>query len=192
MSELRPFCSAAPCRAPQSPIEAPNFCHGEVPEWPPARLRRANLWFCSAAPCSERQSPIEAPNFCHGEVPEWPPACLRRANFWFCSATPCRAPQSPIEAPNFCHGEVPEWPNGPVSKTGVRATVPWVRIPPSPPVFLQRLDDIPAPASRSRRNLPDLSAHFPVEFAAHRRRHFFDQARAPSVDCSLLRGARMT
>ena len=30
-------------------------------------------------------------------------------------------------------GEVPEWLNGPVLKTGVRASVPWVRIPPSPP-----------------------------------------------------------
>src|SRR5262249_16168533 len=29
-------------------------------------------------------------------------------------------------------GEVPERSNGPVSKTGVRATVPRVRIPPSP------------------------------------------------------------
>src|SRR5262249_30937010 len=29
-------------------------------------------------------------------------------------------------------GEVPEWSIGPVSKTGVRATVPRVRIPPSP------------------------------------------------------------
>jgi hypothetical protein len=31
------------------------------------------------------------------------------------------------------HGEVPEWPIGAVSKTVVRASVPWVRIPPSPP-----------------------------------------------------------
>jgi hypothetical protein len=31
------------------------------------------------------------------------------------------------------HGEVPEWLNGTVSKTVVRVTVPWVRIPPSPP-----------------------------------------------------------
>ena len=30
-------------------------------------------------------------------------------------------------------GEVPEWSNGTVSKTVVRVTVPWVRIPPSPP-----------------------------------------------------------
>ena len=30
------------------------------------------------------------------------------------------------------NGEVPERSNGPVSKTGVRATVPRVRIPPSP------------------------------------------------------------
>ena len=32
------------------------------------------------------------------------------------------------------HGEVPEWSNGTVSKTVVRVTVPWVRIPPSPPI----------------------------------------------------------
>jgi hypothetical protein len=32
-------------------------------------------------------------------------------------------------------GEVPEWSNGTVSKTVVRVTVPWVRIPPSPPVI---------------------------------------------------------
>src|SRR6185503_12622056 len=30
-------------------------------------------------------------------------------------------------------GEVPEWPNGLDSKSSVRAIVPWVRIPPSPP-----------------------------------------------------------
>ena len=32
-------------------------------------------------------------------------------------------------------GEVPEWSNGTVSKTVVRVTVPWVRIPPSPPAI---------------------------------------------------------
>src|SRR5574337_324450 len=31
-------------------------------------------------------------------------------------------------------GEVAEWSNVPDSKSGVRASVPWVRIPPSPPV----------------------------------------------------------
>ncbi len=31
-------------------------------------------------------------------------------------------------------GGVPEWSIGPVSKTGVPATAPWVRIPPPPPV----------------------------------------------------------
>ena len=31
-------------------------------------------------------------------------------------------------------GEVPEWSIGTVSKTVVRASVPWVRIPPSPPL----------------------------------------------------------
>ncbi len=33
----------------------------------------------------------------------------------------------------FC-GEVPEWSNGAVSKTVDRASDPWVRIPPSPPL----------------------------------------------------------
>ena len=29
-----------------------------------------------------------------------------------------------------------EWSNAPVLKTGVRESVPWVRIPPPPPLFL--------------------------------------------------------
>jgi hypothetical protein len=32
-------------------------------------------------------------------------------------------------------GEVTEWPNVAVSKTVGRASVPWVQIPPSPPVY---------------------------------------------------------
>ena len=36
-------------------------------------------------------------------------------------------------------GEVPEWSIGTVSKTVVRASVPWVRIPPSPPSSPQRV-----------------------------------------------------
>ena len=36
-------------------------------------------------------------------------------------------------------GEVPEWLNGTVSKTVVLARVPWVRIPPSPPLYKSRL-----------------------------------------------------
>ena len=35
-------------------------------------------------------------------------------------------------------GEVAEWSKAPHSKCGVRATVPWVRIPPSPPFFRSR------------------------------------------------------
>jgi hypothetical protein len=36
-------------------------------------------------------------------------------------------------------GEVAEWSNVPDSKSGVRVTVPWVRIPPSPPEQRKRL-----------------------------------------------------
>ena len=38
-------------------------------------------------------------------------------------------------------GEVPEWSIGPHSKCGVRATVPGVRIPPSPPGKAPRGDN---------------------------------------------------
>src|SRR5262249_9665095 len=41
--------------------------------------------------------------------------------------------RAPISAGLEDHGEVPEWSIGTVSKTVVRASVPWVRIPPSPP-----------------------------------------------------------
>ena len=45
-----------------------------------------------------------------------------------------RLKAKPILVVSFANlsGEVPEWPNGTVSKTVVRATAPWVRIPPSP------------------------------------------------------------
>src|ERR1700741_3564503 len=38
-----------------------------------------------------------------------------------------------LQAPESLHGEVAEWSNAPHSKCGLRATVTWVRIPPSPP-----------------------------------------------------------
>src|SRR3954462_14940851 len=48
-----------------------------------------------------------------------------------------RAPRpDPLPAPSGARdpdGEVAEWSKAPHSKCGVRATVPWVRIPPSPP-----------------------------------------------------------
>ena len=39
---------------------------------------------------------------------------------------------------NTDSGEVAEWSNVPDSKSGVRVTVPWVRIPPSPPVVMKK------------------------------------------------------
>src|SRR5438874_13785493 len=41
-------------------------------------------------------------------------------------------------------GEVPEWPIGPVSKTGVGASLPRVRIPPSPLASVYFATDWPA------------------------------------------------
>jgi hypothetical protein len=44
---------------------------------------------------------------------------------------------SPASAP--AHGEVAEWSIAPHSKCGVRASVPGVRIPPSPPFYLSKI-----------------------------------------------------
>src|SRR5215471_20128008 len=51
--------------------------------------------------------------------------------------TPQRRPVAGRESPTYKRraGEVPEWSIGTVSKTVVRASVPWVRIPPSPPTY---------------------------------------------------------
>src|SRR5215207_4899947 len=47
-------------------------------------------------------------------------------------------------------GEVPEWSIGTVSKTVVRASVPWVRIPPSPPTFAAQQRGCPPKPWRRR------------------------------------------
>ena len=58
-------------------------------------------------------------------------------------------------------GEVAEWSIAPHSKCGVRATVPGVRIPPSPPYFLP-------PSSADNRQGPQIKAYsygvFPSSF----------------------------
>src|SRR3990172_12928887 len=70
--------------------------------------------------------------------------CARQARAHGLSFAPalaagrCYAPSPPLRAAIAnarmrAVGEVPEWLNGPVSKTGIRASVSWVRIPPSPP-----------------------------------------------------------
>ena len=46
----------------------------------------------------------------------------------------------PAGIASYGNGEVAEWSNVPDSKSGVRVTVPWVRIPPSPPGLLNSLD----------------------------------------------------
>src|SRR5882757_7434471 len=53
---------------------------------------------------------------------------------------PQLTPVAGRESPSYKRraGEVPEWSIGTVSKTVVRASVPWVRIPPSPPSFASR------------------------------------------------------
>jgi Chaperone of endosialidase len=49
---------------------------------------------------------------------------------------------------------VPEWSNGAVSKTVVRATGPWVRIPPSPPDLERIFGQRPGGAALSRVSFP--------------------------------------
>ena len=53
---------------------------------------------------------------------------------------PCKPRTTPLDTPALTtpqkHGEVAEWSIAPVSKTGVGASLPWVRIPPSPPLSL--------------------------------------------------------
>ena len=52
-----------------------------------------------------------------------------------CAVTPYRGFEShPLRQLKLLCGEVPEWSNGAVSKTVDRASGPWVRIPPSPPI----------------------------------------------------------
>src|SRR5207253_6520091 len=64
-----------------------------------------------------------------GRSPARPTAGLNaRAGRLFAGGAGSIMPESTL-------GEVPERSNGPVSKTGVRATVPRVRIPPSPLSF---------------------------------------------------------
>ncbi len=46
-------------------------------------------------------------------------------------------------------GEVPEWSNGPDSKSGVRVSVPWVRIPPSPPFVTGSILLLPPPQANT-------------------------------------------
>src|SRR5690606_3583610 len=61
-----------------------------------------------------------------------------------CRIRPCaarvlslsRAPR--YQVPSMPRGEVAEWLNAPHSKCGIRATVSGVRIPPSPPVLVDR------------------------------------------------------
>src|SRR5262249_13572407 len=55
------------------------------------------------------------------------------------SPPPNRRPQA---APTVPDGGVPEWSIGAVSKTVVPARVPWVRIPPPPPIDWEYLAEI--------------------------------------------------
>ena len=56
-----------------------------------------------------------------------------------------------------------EWFKAPVLKTGVRASAPWVRIPPHPPVYAEK--------SHTNRHFPDPPSPLPLPiFAAPQRR----------------------
>jgi hypothetical protein len=69
-------------------------------------------------------------------------------------------PRRGVPLPVFCSdGEVAEWLNVPHSKCGVRATVSWVRIPPSPPAsHLSRPDTWVTDRTQDRRTI-DVAVH---------------------------------
>ena len=56
-------------------------------------------------------------------------------------------------------GEVPEWSNGAVSKTVVRASGPWVRIPPSPPFDFKKTFADPPRGSVESSNAASVDRH---------------------------------
>ena len=65
---------------------------------------------------------------CPGRMPHRNPVVTAGKTHYDCG--PGRAKTLPSTVP----GEVAEWSNVPDSKSGVRVSVPWVRIPPSPPL----------------------------------------------------------
>ena len=90
-----------------------------------------------------------------GEGVAWAPWALRGGRR-VCISPPPHRPGRARLRPRAC-GEVPERSNGSVSKTEVRATVPWVRIPPSPPVQF-RIDLSPDVSDAVRRKFPAVSS----------------------------------
>ena len=61
--------------------------------------------------------------------------CASTPSWEFSLLSPCTRRGASLISPHDPRcGEVPEWSIGAVSKTVERASVPWVRIPPSPPL----------------------------------------------------------
>ena len=97
------------------------------------RCRNTQFEMCQFKP-ENTLNPLPLKAFCRSRL------CMAKkpakAEIASCGGrNPCLC-SAPLETTfDVCRGEVPEWLNGTVSKTVVRATVPWVRIPPSPPSF---------------------------------------------------------
>ena len=89
-----------------------------------ARSRRAS-WRESAAKCSKNSS-------------------RNAGHFVKCELARPKAPAGRCSIAASCRrrGGVPEWLKGPVSKTGVGASLPWVRIPP-PPLRIEHVSALP-------------------------------------------------
>ncbi len=67
-------------------------------------------------------------------------------------------------------GGVAEWSNAPVLKTGVRESVPWVRIPPPPPPVLTR-------TASSTHDFPNLRPFLPTVYERRTKRHVLSELR---------------
>ena len=83
---------------------------------------------------------------------------------------------------------MPEWSNGTVSKTVVRVTVPWVRIPPSPPAIKLLIEQVFYVLAQ--RKLSGVFRALHADLVAHGSQRLFWSVIRPSLRGLVSYGAR--